>query len=95
MRDLASDLVINPNTVARAFVELERRGVVVARRGRGMAVAEEAVTLCRQERARIVRDRIRTALRQAVQSGLPTEEIKKLVDEELTLARVGQIREKR
>jgi len=95
VRDLASELVINPNTVARAFVELERRGVVVARRGRGMAVAEEAVAHCRQERARLVRERIRAALRQAVFSGLLTEEIKKVVDEELTLARAGQIREKR
>ena len=42
VRDLANDLVINPNTVAKAFVELEEQGVVEARRGRGMVIADEA-----------------------------------------------------
>jgi GntR family transcriptional regulator len=94
VRDLASDLVINPNTVAKAFVELEGRGVVVALRGRGMAVAAEAPGLCRRQRLRIVRERIRAALREAVSSGLAAEEIKQVVDEELARARGGQFREK-
>jgi GntR family transcriptional regulator len=95
LRDLAWDLVINPNTVARAYTELERRGVVESRRGRGMAVAAEAVPACRQRRLQIVRERIRAALREAVFSGLAPEEIKKVLDEELTRARGGQFREKR
>jgi GntR family transcriptional regulator len=95
VRDLASDLVLNPNTVARAFVELERRGVVVARRGRGMAVAPEAVALCRQQRLQIVRERIRAALQEVGFSGLTPSEIKKVIDEELAQApRDGLFREK-
>ena len=95
VRDLANELVINPNTVARAFVELEKRGVVEARRGRGTAIAAEALDLCRRLRLRIVRERIRDGLREAVFSGLPVEEIKQVVEEELALARGGQFREKR
>jgi len=95
VRDLASDLVLNPNTVAKAFVELEKRGVVEGRRGRGTAIAAEAVPLCRKERLRLVRERIRAALREASFSGMELEEIKQVVEEELALARGGQFREKR
>src|SRR5262245_36353138 len=38
VRELAGSLVVNPNTVARAYQELEQRGVVTAKRGRGMEV---------------------------------------------------------
>jgi GntR family transcriptional regulator len=83
VRELRDQLVVNPNTVARAFQELERRGILVARRGLGMEVTAEAPRLCRQQRAQHVRDRIREALREAVSSALPAEEIRQLVDEEL------------
>src|SRR5438094_1844803 len=75
LRDLAAELVVNPNTVARAFGELERRGVVESRRGLRMAVAATAVPACRQRRLQIVRERIHAALREAVLSGLAPEEI--------------------
>ena len=42
VRDLAGRLLVHPNTVARAFQELERRGAVAAKRGRGMEVTAEA-----------------------------------------------------
>jgi GntR family transcriptional regulator len=94
VRDLAADLVINPNTVARAFVELERRGLVEAHRGRGMAVTDEGVGLSRQQRLQIVRERIRAALQEVGFSGLTPAEIKQIIDEELTRApREGQFRE--
>jgi GntR family transcriptional regulator len=83
VRDLAQRLLVHPNTVARAFQELERKGVLTARRGRGMEVAAEARALCRQERQEIVRARIREALREAVSSALPAEDVRRLVDEEL------------
>jgi GntR family transcriptional regulator len=40
LRSFASDLKVNPNTVQRAFDELEREGIVYPRRGLGMYVAE-------------------------------------------------------
>jgi GntR family transcriptional regulator len=83
VRELSGRLVINPNTVARAFQELERHGVVAARRGRGMEVTADGPDLCRRRRQEIVRGRIREALREAASSALTAEEIRTLVDEEL------------
>jgi GntR family transcriptional regulator len=83
VRELAVRLTVHPNTVARAFQELEREGVLTAKRGRGMEVTIEAGELCRDRRRAIVRGRIRDALREAVSSQLDPEAIRKLVDEEL------------
>src|SRR5438270_13639518 len=83
VRDLAGKLLVHPNTVARAFQELERRGVVTARRGRGMEVTAEAPAVCRTLRREIVRGRVREALREATSSALAPEAIRQLVEEEL------------
>jgi GntR family transcriptional regulator len=93
VRDLGHQLVVNPNTVARAFQELERGGVVAARRGRGMEVTPDAPELCRRRRQEVVRGRIREALREAASSALTAEEIRNLVEEEL--ARVNGQRRSR
>jgi GntR family transcriptional regulator len=91
VRDLGERVTVHPNTVARAYQELERKGVVTARRGKGMEVTTEAPRLCRDERRVILCRRLRDALREAVSSQLPMEDIRRLVDEEL--ARVnGQVR---
>ena len=96
VRELAQRLLVNPNTVARAFQELERRGVIASRRGLGMEVTQEAPQACRAQRREIVRGRIRLALREAASSALEPDEIRKLVDEELARANGRrQSREKR
>jgi GntR family transcriptional regulator len=84
VRDLAGEVRVHPNTVARAFLELERSGVVATRRGKGMEVTASAPLLCRAKRQEIVREGIRLALREAASSQLSPEEIRKLVDEELS-----------
>jgi GntR family transcriptional regulator len=86
VRDVALRHVINFNTVAKAYQELERQGVVVARPGRGMEVTPEAPALCRTRRKEIVQNRIREALREAVHSALTAEEVRRLVEDELTRA---------
>jgi GntR family transcriptional regulator len=48
IRDLAVTLLVNPNTVARAYRELEKEGFIVTRRGKGCFVSEKAA---RQMRA--------------------------------------------
>jgi GntR family transcriptional regulator len=83
VRELAEQLLVHPNTVARAFVELERAGVVTPRRGRGMEVTADAPAACKTRRKDLVRGHIRQALREAVASVLAPEEIRKLVEEEL------------
>ena len=86
VRDVALRHVINFNTVAKAYQELERQGVVTARQGRGMEVTPEAPALCRTRRKEIVQGRIRQALHEAVHSALTPEELRRLVEEELARA---------
>jgi GntR family transcriptional regulator len=86
VRDVAMRHVINFNTVAKAYQELERQGVVLARAGRGMEVTPEAPALCRARRKEIVQNRIRQALQEAVHSALTPEELRRLVEDELARA---------
>jgi GntR family transcriptional regulator len=84
VRKLAEIVLVHPNTVAKAFHDLERDGILETRPGKGMEVTPEAPRVCQAERQKIVRNRIRAALREAVQSALPAEEIRRLVEEELS-----------
>jgi GntR family transcriptional regulator len=93
IRELGPRILVHPNTVARAYQELERLGVIVARRGKGMEVTTEAPSICRDRRSDIIRQRIRVALHEAVTSALPPDEIRDLVEQELALAN-GQRRGK-
>ena len=42
IRDLAAEIIVNPNTVARAYRELEQEGIIATQKGRGSVVAERA-----------------------------------------------------
>ena len=45
VRQLATDLSINPNTIQRAYAELERRGVIYAAKGRGNFISDDIASL--------------------------------------------------
>lgn len=83
VRELGMRLTVNPNTVAKAFAQLERLGVVAARRGRGMEVTPDAPKICHLQRRERVGKRIREALSEAMSSGLSAEEIHRLVEDEI------------
>lgn len=93
VRELGPRILVHPNTVAKAYQELERLGVIIARRGKGMEVTPEAPALCRERRSGLIRQRIRDALHEAVTSALPPDEIRSLVEQELAFAN-GQRRGK-
>jgi len=82
VRDLAQRLLVNPNTVARAYQDLERLGVLESKRGRGMEVTARAPALCDARRREIIRDRIREAVRDAAEAGLTADDVAELVEEE-------------
>ena len=86
VRELAASLTVHPNTVAKAFQDLERRGLVTAVRGKGMAVTDDGPDLARGRRSQLVRDRVRAALRDATASGLSRADVLRLVEDELALA---------
>ncbi len=79
VRTLAMKLAINPNTIAKAFQQLQSDGVVDSLRGRGLAVRAEAVETCRIVRRTILEDRLRSAIAEALHGGLAAKEIKRLV----------------
>lgn len=83
VRETAKDLAINPNTVARAYRELQNERILEPVRGTGLAVAQGALTRCRTERLALVRARLQQAIGEARQAGLASAEIAALVEEEL------------
>jgi GntR family transcriptional regulator len=75
IRALAEQLLINPNTVARAYRELEVAGVVEKRRTAGTYVAEAGSPLRRQERLKIIAERVDALLAEARQMDVSLEEV--------------------
>jgi GntR family transcriptional regulator len=83
VRELARQLAINPNTVTRAYRELQTDGVLQTVRGTGLQVAPGAVKHCRSERVKLIRDRLRQALIEAKRSQLSAEDVRGLVEQEM------------
>jgi GntR family transcriptional regulator len=81
VRALATEHLINPNTVARAYLELEREGFVSKRRGAGTYISSQATRLGEKEKARIVRDLLDQALTQATQLHMPAQQVRDLFEE--------------
>ncbi len=79
VRRLAEQLLINPNTVARAYRELEAAGVVVTRRGAGVFVAEGVSPLAKREQNRILNERIDLLLTEAQQMNVDLETVVRLL----------------
>jgi len=79
VRTLAEQLVINPNTVARAYLELERAGVVVKRHGSGTYVSEEGSPLARKERMKLLTQRADSLLAEARHMDVALDEVIGLV----------------
>ena len=87
IRTLAEQLLINPNTVARAYRELEHAGIVVKRGTVGTFVSSAPSPFARRERLRVLRQRIDTLLADARHMGVGVEELKALVDERHAIMR--------
>ena len=79
IRVLAERLTINPNTVARAYRELEVAGVVTKRRTAGTYVADAGSPLARREKVRILTERVDGLLVEARQLGVDLEDVVQLI----------------
>jgi GntR family transcriptional regulator len=79
IRVLAERLLINPNTVARAYRELEVAGILIKRRTAGTFVSDTGSPLARRERLKILTERIDALLAEAQQMNVGIDEIVQLV----------------
>src|SRR6476659_2696325 len=81
IRVLAEQLVVNPNTVARAYLELERAGIVTKRHGSGTYVSEARPTMSQREKTRILTRRVDALLAEAGHLEVELGEIIRLLRE--------------
>jgi len=83
IRDLAADLIVNPNTVARAYRELEMEGFIETRQGKGSLVAGNSAALAKQEREAILDRIFNEAVAEARRFHLNDAEILRLFERKL------------
>ena len=83
IRKLAGDLVINPNTVVRAYRELEHEDIIELRQGAGAfiseSISERSLDMRKGQRV------VQLAMERLKSLGLGEEEIRRLVENELTV----------
>lgn len=82
IRPLAEALVVNPNTVAKAYRELEHEGVIELRQGAGAFVAANAPSV-RTDKMRAAQAVVAAAIDKLRAQGLADEEIRRLFDAHL------------
>jgi DNA-binding transcriptional regulator YhcF (GntR family) len=80
VRQVASDLGVNLNTVAFAYRRLQDQGLIRVRHGSGAVVVSQTLNEKPDER---LRAQLRTALTQLVLAGLKPPEIKVIINQEL------------
>jgi len=84
IRKVAEDLVMNPNTVVRAYRELEHEGVIELKHGSGAFIKEPS-----EGRARLIRKGqtvMETAIERLLSLGLSEEELRRAFEHELSQA---------
>lgn len=85
VRELSRTLVVNPNTIARVYTELEREGILNTRPGLGAFVARPRAELTRKVRKERLQELLDHFLTEAVHLGFSAEEVVECVAQ-----RVGQ-----
>lgn len=83
VRALAKEHLISPNTVARAYLELERDGDIYKRRGMGTYVAEKEGRMELADKIHVVEELIEKALEHGQELGLSTDQMRSVFEERL------------
>jgi len=83
VRELSQTLVVNPNTVARAYTELERQGTVYTRPGMGVFVSAGRPAISKKARRQRLHKAVDQLLIEAVRLGCDSDEVLELLDERI------------
>ncbi len=93
IRTLAEKLVVNPNTIARAYRELEIAGIVEKRRTAGTYVSDQGSPLARRERTKILTDRIDQLLAEAGHMDVSLDEVTKLMQQRFSVIQNSRLKD--
>jgi len=83
LRQLSRDLVVNPNTVARAYTELEREGTLITQQGRGAFVAEPQIDLTKKARRKQLSEKLDELFVEAVHLGFTDAELLAMIQDRI------------
>ena len=83
VRELSAQLILNPNTVAHAFQQLEREKVIETRRGLGSFIAAAISPLSHVERVQIVAAQIDRVLVEAYHVDISVDELRAIFDDRI------------
>ena len=72
VRELSAALVINPNTISKAYTQLEQDGIIVTRAGAGAFVAELSSNLSRTVRRKILHEQLELLVVEAIHMRIDT-----------------------
>ncbi|MCE7793673.1 GntR family transcriptional regulator [Salipaludibacillus sp. CUR1] len=81
VRELSSHMVINPNTVSKAYQELERQGIIVTVRGRGTFISKETDRTIDPGRLKAIREFLKEAVIENYYAGYSKKELIELLEE--------------
>jgi len=93
IRTLAEKLVVNPNTIARAYRELEIAGIVEKRRTAGTYVTDQGSPLARRERMKILTERIDQLLAEALHMNVTVDDVQKLIQQRYSVLSASRDKE--
>ncbi len=83
VREMAAELSLNPNTIAKAYQRLEQEGIIETMRSRGTFVADRTVVFDKETAKQQLSDQVEKVLVEAYHLGLNREDIKELFEESL------------
>lgn len=83
VRETAKQATVNPNTVQRAFLELQNDQVIEPLRGRGMVVCKDAKRQCVADRNRVLREQMQWIVGEAIRSGLDRSQLEKMFEQSI------------
>ena len=81
VRQLAVDLAVNPNTIARAYRDLEFEGIIYKRHGQGTFVSNQGVEMSKRERKRALMSLLEIAIVEGTNLGLDELEMREAFDQ--------------
>lgn len=86
VRILAKKLAVNPNTIQRAYQELQSEEVLESLRGRGIAVCAGAKRRCVSDRQALLGQRLTAVVEEAIRGGLDPERLREMFDKAIRQA---------